>query len=253
MNKYFKTLSGILIVTFLVASSFLLFPNITQAAISVDVGNDGTNAGLSATASYSHTVASDATLLVAELLFNNNVSYTSITYNGVAPTGSISHTSNQGLYTYYLFWWFNPSTGANTLTSTLSGIPTFAHVLRSASYKGVAAIAPTTDLTLTTGPTTTFNTDAITPVNPNSWMIGIIENTTASITAGTGTFFRAGSPNGDGIFDSNSAVSVSTALQATASSVSWTAAMAMFSPSGGTNNPSVAIMGKTDIKAAIKI
>ncbi len=209
-------------------------------AIAVDLAKDGSVNALS-TNSYTHLLASDATLLVVEVLFSTNVSLNSITYGGVAPSGSLTNTSFQN-YTVYLKWWFNPPTGTNTILSTLSGNPNVGHVIRSCSYTGVGALGPDTQ---TTGQTSasTFNATAITPTYANSWVIGILEQSAVAGAAGTGTTFRAGVGNGDGIFDTNGPVSVSTSLQATCSPAQvWTGTLAAFAPiQAGGSTPRIAV------------
>src|ERR1017187_6708774 len=95
---------------------FFLIPCIGNAAIAIDTTGNAQNGSLT-TQSYSQTIAANATLIVVEVLSGAVV--TATTVGGLNPTGSITNTSNGG-YVYYLNWWFNPPTGAQTVSATVS-------------------------------------------------------------------------------------------------------------------------------------
>lgn len=200
-------------------------------AISFDASSSQTTYAPATGFQYTVTLNASATLLVAEVEIPVAQTVSGITYGGVSNTGSLNQVSASGVYNTYFFWWLNPPTGANFLNVQFAGGSPATLVLRASSYIGAANSAPVTSVTTASSATSTFTTNTVTPSVANSWVIGTIENSVAAITAGTGTFFRAGAGNGDGIFDSNGAVSVATALQGTtAAPVSWTAMIGAFAP-----------------------
>ena len=196
----------------------LAYAATAQAQISVD-GFDNGVAGFANTQSYAYTCS--GTLLVAEVEIGGST-LSVITYGGVAPTGTLSNLSGPASYSIYLAWWLNPPTGSNTLSAT-SAISVGSFVLRNASYNGVGSVDTTGANNLTTySGASPFTTTALTPAASNSWLVGVMANNAVASSAGTGTYFRAGAGNGDGVFDSNGTVSGASSLQMVgAGAVSW--------------------------------
>lgn len=204
------------------------FAAIATAGTPFDQSGAGTGA------SNTETINTGANLMVGmeiELVSTGGSDcFTNASIGGVNYTGLIKRpsTATANGYTYFL-WWFAPPNGSQTVASAFSCNVNFSQ--RTAMYSGVAAQAPVTDNTSTSAANVTFNTADVTPCASGSWLVGTMENSAASITAGTGTFFRVGSPNGDGLFDSNGTVSGASHLQGTSSSHPWTGLVASFSPS----------------------
>lgn len=211
--------------------SFLLACSPAWAAIAVDTTFDQSGVGTGAT--NSETIGGSATLAVmwVELVATSGADcFTNASINSVNYTGLIKQASTSTANGFtYLLWWINPPTGTHSVASAFSCNVNFSQ--RTATYSGVANQAPVTAKTASSGGSTaTFTLSPVTPCAANAWVIGGMENSAASITAGLGTNFRVGSPNGDGLFDTNGAVSVSTSLQGTSSSHTWTGMEAAFMP-----------------------
>lgn len=90
-----------------------------------------------ATASFSHTVAADANIILALIGFRGGT-VSGCTYNGVAMTKAAEHGYNT--YTGAIYYLLSPATGSNTVAFSVSGTGNYA--CGAISMKGADLLAP---------------------------------------------------------------------------------------------------------------
>lgn len=129
---------------------------------------------------------------------------TAVTYNGTAMTNSTNFVGNNGNKIWYLA---SPSTGTNLVSVTASSGSSAVSV----SYTGadITTIPDASNVQQSAGSVTSI-TSSITTITDNSWVLGFVSYSTASVsqTAGSGATQRAvnsGTPfhNSRGAYDSN--------------------------------------------------
>ncbi len=140
------------------------------------------------------------------------------TYNSVSSSGVVkftgSPTPGAGRFTY-LFYWFGPSAGSNTLA--ISSVAS--HILRAAAadYTGVSGggIDNSAVNAASSGETTLDGT--LTPVADGCWIIAGMGNANGLLLGKTGATERANNQNSTDLADTNGPISppVSTTITLT--------------------------------------
>lgn len=172
----------------------------TSLASTTPYTNFGTSYSMNYTCTGSNLVLVNA---VYDTDHNNSDVVTANTYNSVSLTkkqqAARGGDSGQTMTSWYLA---NPSTGSNSMAITLSSAIT-AGVLIGLSYTGATIPDASAAVSQTSGTPFTFS---VTTVTDNSWIMAWIAGTTgATMSAGTGTTFRAGATNTCQSMDSNGA------------------------------------------------
>lgn len=84
--------------------------------------NASSGASTVASLTWSHTTTGSNTLLVVGLTWTGNTVTMAITHAGNNPTGSTSIVQSTGtIYNSQIWWWVNPTTGAQNIIATPSG------------------------------------------------------------------------------------------------------------------------------------
>lgn len=123
--------------------------------------------GSGGSATFSHTVASstNSILLVYVSIATDSRFVSTITYNGVSLSQAVQR-DNSPTHEAEIWYLLNPSSGANNVVVTLTGVPTTGWSVASASYLGVNAIGATGGVKI--GGVSTWTTN-ITNTSANSW------------------------------------------------------------------------------------
>ena len=214
-------------------------------AIAFDSATQQADAGGISSLTFSHTCSgSDRILFVGtEGTTGGSDLITGITYASVAMTRIGSAYKGAGGRFINLFYLIAPSTGANNIVISASGVDVIG--ASASSYTGVNQSSQPDAFATATATASTL-TGTVTTVADNCWTVMFAHGD--NITAGAGTTVRA-TGSGYGICDSNGAKTPagSTSLIATPSA-SWSGIIASFAPVGGggggtTNNTRRALLG----------
>lgn len=129
---------------------------------------------------------------------------TGTTYNGVPMTRLHDVQSGVGEYHLSLFSLIAPSTGTNTVSTTVaSGNIGFT----SSSYTGANQTTQPDVSTTNVGASGTSLTTAVTTTTDNAWLIGYFNSAANTLTQSTGTNFVQTQANNVALGDSNGAYS----------------------------------------------
>lgn len=127
---------------------------------------------------------------------------TGTTYNGVSMTRIADVQSGVGEYHLSLFYLIAPSTGTNSVSTTVaSGNIGFT----SSSYTGANQTTQPDVSTSNTGSGTSLTT-SVTTVTNNAWLVGYFSSAANTLTQSTGTNFVQTQANNVALGDSNGSV-----------------------------------------------
>lgn len=113
--------------------------------------NANSGAGTVASLTWSHTTTGSNTLLVVGLTWiGNTATMTSVTHAGNNPTGTTGQYASTGtIYNTQIWWWVNPTTGAQNIIATPS---TSTNIFGGgATFTGVDQTTPVFPLDMTSG------------------------------------------------------------------------------------------------------
>lgn len=158
-------------------------------------------------------------------------SVTGITYAGAAltKTGSKNTGSADNRYAY-LWHKLGPATGANNVVITTSGGDGTAVAV---SYTGVSQSGMPDAVTTSSSTSASSLSPSLTTIADNCWLIAVLRNESGNNTAGAGATLRINDTSGNGVFDSNGALTpagVKSMTIGTTTTTALAAVMASFAP-----------------------
>lgn len=167
-------------------------------ALAFDATSSGNNgAGSAGPVTWSHTVTGSQPILLVAVDIDRSVgdqTVTGITYNSVAlskvdPTKYAQNAGGGTTSRIELWYLINPSTGANTISVSLSGSTKMVGI--GISYTGVSQTTPlgtiATPVTYGTGGTSSSFSISETTSNSNSWLIAVLTTYGDTISSPSGT------------------------------------------------------------------
>lgn len=174
-------------------------------------------------------------LFVGVKNFAGSPAPSSVTYAGSAMTLVKSTPFSSSSRSLYLYALANPTSGANNIVVSFASAASM--YIEAASYTGANQSVTMDASTSSIGSGTTAS-PSLTTIANNCWTLGFFDvDGGSSITAGSGTIFRATVPTNapPGLGDSNGPITPAglTTLNATFTSGGWGALMVSFAPAGG--------------------
>ena len=176
-------------------------------AIAFDAAT-GSNGSSVSSLTWSHTTSSGSNriLFVSVAEWDSTKKVTGVTYAGVSMTEIDSQqvaASNPWITLYYLV---APATGANNVVVSASG-SMFQIQGSSASYTGVSQTGIPDSKNKSAYSSSTTQAISTTVVASNCWLfMGVVNDSSDGITAGTGTTRRDIRASAEAVFDSNGTV-----------------------------------------------
>ncbi len=167
--------------------------------MSVVFDNATLNSGTASGANFSYTTGSSSNrFMVLEILVNNSITASSVTYNGVACSLVDSTNTGAGGQAMHLFYLINPDSGTNNVVVTTSDTSSWEGMV--ATYSSSAQMAPEASAKANTQSSPV--TATVTTISDNAWVVGMFRNTTGTFSAGANTVLRGGA-TGINIADTN--------------------------------------------------
>lgn len=152
-------------------------------AVTFDAQSTGYNTSVSSL-TVSHTCSGSNRILTVSCLFDQTVSITGITYNGVAMTNILTAQNVVLLQKLGLYYLVAPSTGANNIVVSLSGSAASVSV-SNASYTGVKQSSAIDSSNSTTGSSASPSVSTTTTVNNSQVICAIGWNNSVANTSPT--------------------------------------------------------------------